>query len=472
MAVLERTIQQRRARIACESLLAIAGGQSVLASNPNLNVTLPDYTVTVVVEGTGTISKGGWSISVNQSSLTHLAYTSTSIYANAQYLSPNSQMWDNTADLVIGAGLKVQHLKIANRIWTIEELKADRRQPGDAPDSTHESILAHYVADREGLVMWDVVEQYNYAKATPIAAYHATLQNFTPAQVDTAGGTSDAYRDFYDKSILKPYVDSDSDGTPDQPLIEEKSGLPPLRNALRFDASQNQFLSVPNFLPTSDDGYTIVCTCKLDTALPSSTMHFWNKQSNRTTGFVNPDGSVNMFHSNASGGPGFTTANTKVDYTNINQFVFTVKENPNSLGNPSKSIWVNDRLVAPSGATGGMVGFNELTGNFTIGYYTASGTQRYFDGYLSVWVAKGIATRSQIAELWNNSLLSNPKTSWKNLDWQLIPDFNSINDDGAGNYTLTDSSPQNHTINLSGFTAANLDPQDPAYALTEINSLR
>ena len=462
MAVLEQTIQQRRARVACESLLAIAGGQSVLTSNPNLNVTLPDYTVTVVVEGTGTISKGGCSMNVNQSSLTHLAYTSTSIYANAQYLSPNSQMWDNTADLVIGAGLKVQHLKIANRNWTIEELKADRQQPGYAPTSTHESILAHYVADRQGMVMWDVCPQYNYAKATALTAYHATLQNFTPTQVDTQAGTNSAYLDFYKKTILKPFVDTDNDGTPDQPLIEVQSGLPPLRNALRFDASQNQYASVANLNVTKEKGYTFLFTLFYTPGNQTFLLYKRDANSNIFGFLQRPNGELQIsYYLNGSGSAPEAIKNGFGLKAGLNQIII-------SLFNVQLTMYQNGRVIQQKSTFDFDLGYDspvDLFGRTGRPEFALQGSAA------QTGIAKGVITPRQVAELWNNSLLANPKANWKNLEWQIYPNWNKI-DGSTGNYSVADSSPQNHTINLSGFTAANLDPQDPAYALTEINSLR
>lgn len=218
MRVIGKTIQQREARLNVDSLVNIATGldsnpQSVSVTtgspgDPNLNVSLADYTVSMVVEAQGawSVGLGSWQVSeadYQPTHLTHIAFTATEIFVNSERVGTHTKSWDGVGDLVLSATQYIQHLKIANRSWTQEEIRADRWQPGYAPASTHASILAHYVADREGSVMWDCVGQYNYAKATALQAYHATLQNFTPEQVE--GGRQSAYRNFYTK---QPYLPS------------------------------------------------------------------------------------------------------------------------------------------------------------------------------------------------------------------------------------------------------------------------
>lgn len=292
-----------------------------------------------------------------------------------------------------------------------------------------------------------------------IDPYHADLINFTPEQVDTAAGTNTAYLDFYNKTILRPFVDSDQDGTPDQPLVEQSSFLPPLVNALQFDASQSQYASVANFNPTKEQGYTFVWSGKLDST-SANNVFFWKISGNNFVGFRSEQGAtfgIRIYYGRLFLTPTLNN-NSASDF---HQYVISI-----DTGAVIKLYIDGGLIYTGQGDPTKLLGFDEVPVNATLNDLNAGG-QCAQQG-----IAKGIITPRQVIELWNNSLLANPKSTWRNLDWQLLPNSNSIQDDGAGNYTLADNSPQNHTITLSGFKAANLDPQDPAYALTPINSLR
>ena len=638
--IARNSLFDRRKRVNCESLLAIGTGQSIPVNNPNLNVSLLDYTVSMVVEGSGTISKGSWQVSISNVSLMHLTLTTSQVYDNAEPFDSNSRSWDAIGDLVIGAGFKIQHLKIASRSWIQSEIDADHRQPGYAPKSTHESILAHYVADREGLYFWDVVEQYNYAKPapaygsdgsyvldtqkqlindgdylefelvsvpiataqfyriglytylpggeedvsqdgtiavtqtnsqtiqiyekgayvgaigsnqtgyrirfykqgntivitridtsgtettartetvsdvgnyypclqllgqTPLVAnvnvngtpvvwnylrkakiddasglpyksnsldpHHATLQNFTPQQVDTEAGTQDAYLDFYDKTILRPFVDSDNDGTPDQPLTEKASLLPPLVNALKFDAASNQYASVSNFVPTKEKGYTYLFATY---AIPTNSLEkgIFSKRGtsgNRIVAVFNFPSAGDLFLVNRTSSSAQSATFPALligDLNNLHQFVITEQQGELSL-------YKDGRLVQTKPTWTLHSGFDMIDGDLYIATDDDYLTSRELDGMLiQLGIAKGIITPRQVIELWNNGLLANPKASWRNLEWQLYPNWNQIIDDGSGNYSVADNSPQRYAIPLTGFTANNLDPNDPAYSSTPINDLR
>ncbi len=495
------------------------------------------------------------------------------------------------------------HVSFHNDTLTETEIRSIHRHGGLIPTSTHAACVAHYVADREGLVIWDVCPQYNYAKESlqkylpdnlsdfstgssvtydqlddrltfsdpdsdstsvssssqameglrennkyrvevevenyqrgqlevrlnsrmgqnrdnptngtnvfiftqnryagevvgrptftcrqgpqfdivsfkiipltePVLdAYHATLQNFTPQQAEGSG--QDAYLDFYDKTPLRPFVDSDGDGEYDQPLVEKSSLLPPLQNALRFDASQNQYAGTSAvFTPSNEDGYTFLYTI----------------QANQKTGpLVSAADNVNNLRISTDvlrynqGGVQAPQINFRVDQAGVAQYTHVLSGYDIDVSKPLQIIiswkgskilfYANGRLVAER-TTSKTLGFDSINQPLYINndsFNLASGSFVGTRKTLQLGIAKGIITPRQVNELWNNSLLANPKTSWRNLEWQLLPNFNQINNDGAGNYTLTDNSPQNHTINLQGFTAANFDPQDPAYSLTEINALR
>ena len=250
-------------------------------------------------------------------------------------------------------------------------------------------------------------------------------------------------------------------------LVEKASLLPPLVNALRFDAASNQYASVSGFTPTKEKGYTIVMAIQRD-GIVSSVEHLFSMNVAKFRAYLTP---TQIAISNSTGvrGGGTLAYNVTPDFTTITLLCFTIRQVEQGVDAYSQ-IFLNGRLIAEGGGTGTYVGFDELSGNLKIG--RNSGADDFNGNILSFGIAKGIITPSQVLEMWNNSLLANPKKEWRNLDWQLQPHFNQINDDGAANYTIADNSPQAYVIPLFGFTAANLDPGDPAYSLQSINSLR
>jgi hypothetical protein len=57
-------------------------------------------------------------------------------------------------------------------------------QTNKLPNSLLPNVVAHYPLNgRNGLKAFDIVDQYNYAKANPIAPIHADLINYTPQEV-------------------------------------------------------------------------------------------------------------------------------------------------------------------------------------------------------------------------------------------------------------------------------------------------
>ena len=322
----------------------------------------------------------------------------------------------------------------------------------------------------------DIVEFRNvrlrHTTNPELESYHATLQNFTPTQVEGSG--QDAYLDFYDKTPLRPFVDSDGDGQYDQPLVEKSSLLPPLQNALRFDKASNlpagqagQYAIIANFSPGNELGYTFMVNFQLadDFNFAGQDNIFYVYNTDDDTNKVVNLFSVSTTHLRlAKRMNGIGAVDIRWDNITFSPFA-SVIISVDQAG--EAKAYINGRLVGSK-----YFGIIDMSVCNTLNIGNQHAQNRYFGGYIpQLGIAKGIITPRQVIELWNNSLLANPKSSWKNLDWQLLPNFNQINDN-AGTYTLTDNSPQNHTITLSGFTPANLNPQDPNYSLQKINSLR
>ena len=230
----------------------------------------------------------------------------------------------------------------------------------------------------------------------------------------------------------------------------------PLTKALKFNGA-NQYGSVANFNPTKEKGYCIILTVANISTKSVQTDLSKRGAGNSVLAFnardTNGDGTLELLLQSRSTNDPSTQSVTQslpIDYLKIHSFILNLHPN-------RKVDWyVDGRLIRSGFNDWQPVGYDELSNDFTIGGSSFDLTSTtYFSQkeYLQVGIAKGIATPSQIIQLWNNGLLANPKKSWNNLEWQLYPNWNQILDDGAGNYSLQDSSPQNHTIDLSGFDA-------------------
>lgn len=319
------------------------------------------------------------------------------------------------------------HLSFFNRSLTPAEIQYIHRQGGLLPESTHADCVAHYpCTQREGNTLFDVVEQYNHAKVTPLIPYHATLQNFTAAQ--HTGDNQSAYKDFYTKQDLRPYVDSNSDGTPDSPLIEKKSGLPPLLKALKIESSASQSITLGNV--GTIEGVRIAT--KLD-AVNQSILSLSNTAA--TTIQVSA---------------GVVTAGASI--TNLQIYVDGVAHNATDAGAILNDLKLHDVVF--------------LFDSIAASDMRITSADKHI---AALFVATAKPSRKQIIELANNTLLAQPKTN-QQADISQMYNLNKIIDN-AGIYELSNELGASNAV-LNGYSAANIDPTDPAYSLTDIDDLR
>jgi len=319
------------------------------------------------------------------------------------------------------------HKCFFNRTLTETEIRSIHRNGGIIPESTHAACVAHYpMTHREGNTLFDVVEQYNYAKVTPLVPYHATLQNFTAAQ--HTGDNQSAYKDFYTKTDLRPYVDSDSDGTPDSPLIEKKSGLPPLLKALKIESSSSQSVTLGNV--GAIEGVRIAT--KLE-AINQSILSLDN------TAATTIDVSAGVVTVGAS-------------ITNLQIYVDGVAHNATDAGAILNDLKLHDVVF--------------LFDSIAASDMRITSADKHV---AALFVATDKPSRKQIIELANNTLLAQPKTN-QQADISQLYNFNEIIDN-AGTYELSNELGAGNAV-LNNYTAANFDDTDPAYSLTDIDSLR
>jgi hypothetical protein len=323
--------------------------------------------------------------------------------------------------------IAISHLTFFNRTLTAEEISYIHAQGGLLPASTHAACVAHYpCTQREGATLWDVVEQYNYAKATALVLYHASLINFSAAQ--HTGDAQTAYKEFYSKTDLRPYVDSNSDGTPDSPLIEKASLLPPLRKALRFQSSAAQTMQCGNL--GSIQGIRLAV--KLDTINQS----LLSLQNTAATAFQVASGSI--------------TAGASI--TNLQIYIDRVAQNAADAGAILNDLKLHDVVLLFDTVSG--TDFRITAGDKTVA---------------ALFVMSEKISRKQIIKLANNTLIAQPASNQQDGITQLY-NLNEITDN-AGTYEVSNEIGASNAV-LSGYTAANIDPADPSYVLTDINDLR
>ncbi len=485
----------------------------------------------------------------------------------------------------------LNHVTFFNRALTQSEISYIHRYSGiippgavpgrDPAESTHAACVAHYVADRQGRTMWDVVEQYNYAKffnqasvnnwynysialrdnnsytysgssttaqafstgvqtgfrkgslirlkvevtsafdnnltfaenayiglgniftipkevgvyefeavavtnsnveygrflietsttkgsliihslslSKVLTAQHGQLINYTDSEVGLPDPTSQTvYKDFYTKQTYQWWRAGSPGDASETPLIEQKSLLQPLQNALRIKKSASQYLKVSKFTPSNEQGFTFlfIGTC-IDISGNPALFDYYHLPTN--TGFIISLTKSTPYHRvtidkyiNNLKTSFFTHFIDDAIFQNLFQVIFTIT--PTGL----TTIHLNGRKVAQSMLS--PIAFDQNV-SLGIGRLLSFGSYYYLDAHtIAANIAKGVATPRQVKELYNNTLLRQPLKSWQNLDWQLLPNFNKIIDTGSpgdtanvpGQYLLEDLSGKNNTIEAVGYNA-------------------
>lgn len=263
--------------------------------------------------------------------------------------------------------------------------------------------------------------------------------------------------------------------------IEKKSEKCPVANALRFNKAQSQYLTVPNFVPTGENGYTMIAGFALESSRNFDSAwhdHFLSKRKSVSgdyryigyAGLYSTDAKNVIYLRDAVGAAPYEIKNR---LKALNLLISTWKR----IDSTSYlwELYLNGELVHSAIRTNMdfyTTTFDQLPGDLAIGADIGFIGTRHLDGYLFYTaIAKGIITAEQVAELNNNTLYLQPNKDWTNLDWQLLVNFNRIINT-SGVYTLEDLSGKGHTITLRNFTSNNVTPGDAAYSLTPLNNLR
>lgn len=362
-------------------------------------------------------------------------------------------------------------VRIFNKALSQQEINQLVKFPYAPPSDLHANIIAEYIPQRsyfkdtgdiyglgtDAILWFDSVEQYNYAKVTPITANHGVMTGWSDAEVVTEPEPTSVI-DFYDISSSLNWTDNGG-------ATEIASGLPPIENALSLNGT-SQYLSVSNFNPTKEKGYTYVAIWKNDTATwaPSSLPKFISKRNSIggrphiLFGALTPfeGNTICVINSVSAAGADDRRVSTTTD---LDEFQMSIgRDLPDDI-----SIFINNGESQQTTTEEIHAGFDDADGDLTIG--RDDGQSWYFDGHLCyIGIAKGNIPSYQTNKIWNNG---NPRYILEDIDWQLLVDFQNPFDDG-GTLKFPDLSGNDHDIVINGF--ANLAAVEAA--LTPLNELR
>ncbi len=297
----------------------------------------------------------------------------------------------------------------------------------------------------------DVANGYEYKNWDDKTPYISYKSEFNGADLkELTGNGQDA--------ILQPGA---YQWTPND-IIECRSNFETREKGLQLNGS-SQYLNIPNFNPTSEKGYTVLCGFSKNDNTPfTGNQTIWSKFQNTTNYFelrgANTTKLISSIYPDGSG-----SANN-IDLTNVDltkpQFIATKYSKtgdvtiPYAFGLDNKvgySMNYNGRYENNSpfvNETNLTLGFDEITANdFRIGFRAA-----YWNGkILYMCVFKGILNDAEIKELYNNGLFRNPSTTLQEkYDLELFVDFNNPFDDG-GTLKFPDLSPNSHDIIANGW---------------------
>jgi len=420
----------------------------------------------VAVNHYGASSSGQWFINgVSESS-----YVTTNGVVDASVQVDNWPLRFGIPTSASSWNGNINYLTFFNRTLTETEIRSIHQLGGVLPESTHEACVGNYVAQPGARKMWDVVGQYNYAKVTQLEAHHGQFINFSDAELaKTDTYTSSAYVDLYSKQTFAPFVDTDENGTYDSPLIEKKSLLPPLQNALRFDGV-SQYLSFPaSYTPNTNVGHISASFIGQD--FPIDLFNILLGSIGRGMSlFVNGSGEIETRLE-------FSATQNRSKYAFPNGQTATVELNTiNSLvwacDGSKWLVYLNGILLTQlSSIATARYFFQDLRlvasfGSLEVTIASVSTNNYRKQIILDFHLGDYLPTRQDVAEWHNNSLLGN----WKGQA-SLKYNFNQITDD-AGTYKILDQSGNGNDAVLTNYTANQADPTHKEYQAIPIEALR
>jgi len=249
------------------------------------------------------------------------------------------------------------------------------------------------------------------------------------------------------------------------------TGLPIPDKALRLVAANQHYLSVPNFNPSNEKGYTYIIGFALNANRNFSNEYLLAKRqnSNNIAKLLLGNGSkvLGWFNYHPPHTDIGTGNNSFLNYDMSKPLYYCCTELATDVKSyPFGFFQVNTETFP--------LGFDEVdNGALFIGSddqeaFLGNGT---VDGYLSfVGIWKGILSKRQILDVVNNTMGVKGDVQLMN-NCQLYLMFDSIYNNG-GTYQIRDWSPQNRDVILHNYSLAEITSGDPSCRLVNIDTLR
>ncbi|HEY8936700.1 MAG TPA: hypothetical protein VIM65_15835 [Cyclobacteriaceae bacterium] len=418
------------------------------------------YRVTVVIEPFD--GSNVWiNYKINNRKLTRASFKASAIpVATSQNLSIGGTINYPGYNLVMDG--TIHNVSFYNIVPTDKQLE-ELHTTNVIPSSLHANVIAHYPLNHNmGLKAFDIVGQYNYAKITPLTAYHGDLINYTNDEVGITNPLiQTAWQNIY---------------TNQPASMEEHTSLLESTKALKFVQANSHYLSVADFNPTKEKGYTYL----IQFALNADRVFQVGKDDPLLAKMVDSDFSRLKYLAGENGTKNYYW----VDFANSAASLVRRNSSLNTdLSKPTLAVCVDadtfygfdkeaysgfnfvDRIFNP------MQGWDEIPGNPDLFIGRIGTTSRYLDGYISfVGIWKGVLKSYQVANIINNGFISNASSEIM-ADCQLYLCFDEIIND-AGVYKIKDWSPLNRTVVLNNYSLAEITPGNAAYKLIDLDSLR
>lgn len=239
--------------------------------------------------------------------------------------------------------------------------------------------------------------------------------------------------------------------------ILKDQGHPNAENALRISSALNQYLQVPFDVPKTN-GYTHMLVYKAVSDVWPFHQGLLCKEGVGGLKLIYGEGS------NIKAQGAQVAINPKTN-SRINCITLTELHTPNNVDIKN---YINGELVENvSAPPASILGWNEISGNLTIGARPGAG--QFYNGYMilvAIW--SRVLSQKEIIQAYNNMSNGNFKTLRNQLELFLLFDEILVN---GGNYSIHDYSPANRTVTLTNYSLAEVTKGNPNYKLIPINSL-
>lgn len=448
-----------------EVITELSGDVTFLSKSPNsigrvagnLSITFGGETKTFGSLNTGTL----YHIHITYDGSDFIGYIagigSSQTYTGGDFSNASNWLLQNNQNGLV---------RFYNKILSQEEINKLLKEPYAPRSSLHANIVGEWIPRRSyfkdvgniyGLgansVLWfDSVDQYNYAKGSPITPQHGVMTGWPDSEIVTFPEPTEV-KDFYDISVINDWTD-------DGGATEKISGLPP--NRFLFELGLN-----PGGNAFSDNDYR---RCTSQSSLPAIgtgdyTLFFIGSfyaltAGNRVNGvfggvdtLLSP--SITAGFNTLEFGP--TGGGIPLEFDTYYLLAITRK-------GTEKSFFINGNFV------GSQVESTDWTTvqQVRVGFLISGSSTPANANYVQIgWFRRALSLR-ELRGLFKNIQFT-PQVDLTACD--LFVSFNEFFDD-AGTDKVVDQSGNGNNMFLTNFTPAQLNPADPAYMVKDIDTLR